>query len=1175
MNIRNLFTKPIDRFIEGVIKADDEEHLSTEMEEYIITRDLGAKLKKVIDDYSSKTEVNGVWISGFFGSGKSHLLKMLSYALVNRTLPNAQQGLGDIFKEKIRGNIGEMEASDFGNCLRIPSESLLFNIDQQADASTPDMESRVLAVFLKVFNRHCGYNPSQAWFADFERAMDQYGQLESLKERYKANTGKLWEADRPHMYTIRSDKFATAYADVTGKSKAEGLQVLPTYKEDFSRSIGDFANMVKTYIDQREPRFRLNFFVDEVGQFIADDTQRMLNLQTIVESLNTKCGGQAWIFVTSQANLEQVIGGNPGQDFSRIQDRFTCKISLEGNDVSEVIQLRLLQKKTEVQPQVGKVYEQEQDNLRTLFSFDGGTASFPNLQNADHFVKTYPFMPYQYDLFRRSLLGMSSHGSFTGQHQAVGQRSMLGVFQDVLKEVGDRPVPELATFDQMFAGIRQALRPEFLSSINFAESGLHHPMAIRVVKVLALVKYVDAFKATPRNLAILLIDQPQADIAALQSKVQAALEVLENQSYVQRSGNEYAYLTNEEKDVEERIKSVLIEPNELTRELGNLIYGNVLPRHQVAFEDNRQHYRFARKLDGTLAQGREEELAVNVISMLNENLGNEHILLSQSTGRSELLVILQDHPRLLKEVELYLKTDRYIRLQTNEQQPDSLRRILREKGGLNTTRKRELVATLKDLLQSAKLFVNNQEVGATGDAVNRVETGLQELIRATYPNLRMLRGVDHYQEDDLQQLLTDDLPSLFGNETEILTEAEQEILQVMSQRRVNGERTSVRNLEDIMGAKPYGWPRPVLLCLLARLFRKSRLETRKDNLLLEENSILQQLPNSAQGPNLILTPVAAADPAALKRLRSFHQNFFHQTNTGGDPRAVTRQFREAVAEKLNTLDTWLVRQQQYPFTEKFEEVTQHLQTVQAWNDEQLLNDLNTVEGDLLDLNEEVLDPLLTFLNGPQLREYDEIREFWNAQRPEVEALDDFDTRPIVQLLEAHVLGRQLQIAKSVMEDAKARLQEQIESERTKAVDEIKTLVEQARKVKDIRTLAPSEQEAVLQPLFELQQQVGSFNSAVTIRDRIAQAKPSTYIAVLDDAAQRAQQRPHPEKGPAGSGSGNERVHDPSPRRTVYRQSIEVSFSKPLLETEADVETYVSSLREQLLKQIRNHHNIAL
>jgi hypothetical protein len=174
-----------------------------------------------------------------------------------------------------------------------------------------------------------------------------------------------------------------------------------------------------------------------------------------------------------------------------------------------------------------------------------------------------------------------------------------------------------------------------------------------------------------------------------------------------------------------------------------------------------------------------------------------------------------------------------------------------------------------------------------------------------------------------------------------------------------------------------------------------------------------------------------------------------------------------------------------------------------------------------------------------------------------------------------VLGRQLQIAKSVMEDAKARLQEQIESERTKAVDEIKTLVEQAQAVDYLRTLAPSEQEAVLQPLFDLQQQVGSLNSAVTIRDRIAQAKTSTYIAVLDDAAQRAQQRPHPEKGPAGSGSGNERVHDPSPRRTVYRQSIEVPFSKPLLETEADVETYVSSLREQLLKQIRNHHNIAL
>ena len=81
MKICQLFVKDISREFDGVIKADDEHHLDLEVEEFVITRDVGNALNEFVERYLEIPHANGVWISGFFGSGKSHLLKILSLLL--------------------------------------------------------------------------------------------------------------------------------------------------------------------------------------------------------------------------------------------------------------------------------------------------------------------------------------------------------------------------------------------------------------------------------------------------------------------------------------------------------------------------------------------------------------------------------------------------------------------------------------------------------------------------------------------------------------------------------------------------------------------------------------------------------------------------------------------------------------------------------------------------------------------------------------------------------------------------------------------------------------------------------------------------------------------------------------------------------------------------------------
>ena len=136
-----------------------------------------------------------------------------------------------------------------------------------------------------------------------------------------------------------SDPVNDAYKIVTGQTDI--TNIVDRYQRNYKVSVEDFANQVKSFIAKQEKGYRLNFFVDEVGQFIADNTRLMLNLQTIAESLNTFCKGQAWIIVTAQEALEKVVGdisASQSNDFSKIQARFNIRLPLTSRNVEEVIQ---------------------------------------------------------------------------------------------------------------------------------------------------------------------------------------------------------------------------------------------------------------------------------------------------------------------------------------------------------------------------------------------------------------------------------------------------------------------------------------------------------------------------------------------------------------------------------------------------------------------------------------------------------------------------------------------------------------------------------------------------------------------------------------------------------------------------------------------------------------------
>ncbi|MCK5885323.1 MAG: BREX system P-loop protein BrxC, partial [Alcanivorax sp.] len=331
----------------------------------------------------------------------------------------------------------------------------------------------LLAVFVKVFDEMCGYYGKQGHIAQFERDLDGRGLYEQFKAEYETIAGRPWQKGREQAL-LEGPNIAQAYAAVTGGDPQSAAGILDKYRSEYRVSIEDFADNVNAYIEKQakeggHKEFRLNFFVDEVGQYIADNTKLMTNLQTIAESLATKCRGRAWIIVTAQEEMKNVVGEmgkQQGNDFSKIQDRFSNRMKLTSADVAEVIQKRLLLKNEEGVNLLSEVYHAQSNNFKTLFDFADGAQSYRNFQDRDHFIHSYPFIPFQFTLFQSAIQNLSQHNHFEGKHSSVGERSMLGVFQEVAVQICDHDIGQLATFDLMFEGIRRALKSESQHAIN-------------------------------------------------------------------------------------------------------------------------------------------------------------------------------------------------------------------------------------------------------------------------------------------------------------------------------------------------------------------------------------------------------------------------------------------------------------------------------------------------------------------------------------------------------------------------------------------------------------------------------------------------------------------------------------------------------------------------------------
>jgi len=1153
MALKDIFEKPVDRNIEGVIKADDEQSLKLEVEEYVLTNEVSRSLDIFLNAYNDYQGANGVWISGFFGSGKSHLLKILAFIMENREIEGAP--ILDMFLPKCADN--ELLKGDLKRAASIPSKSILFNIDQKADVITTKQMDALLSVFVKVFDEMCGYYGKQGHIAQFERDLDNRDLYEAFKSAYKEIAGQDWERGR-ETALLETNNIARAYSRVTGASVDSVDNILDKYKADYKVSIEDFAEKINTYVEKQGPNFRLNFFVDEVGQYIAGNIKLMTNLQTLAESLATKCRGRAWLIVTAQEDMNTVVGEmekRQGNDFSKIQDRFENRMKLTSADVSEVIQKRLLKKNEGSVIGLSDLYFRQSNNFKTLFDFADGSHNYRNFKDEEHFIYSYPFIPYQFDLFQSSIQNLSMHNAFEGKHSSVGERSMLGVFQQVAIQISDNTIGDLATFDLMFEGIRTALKSSIQKSIIAAERNLDNRFAIQVLKALFLVKYVKEFKATIRNICVLMQDGFDRDMPRLTKKIEDALNLLENQTYIQRNGDVYEYLTDEEKDIEEEIKNTDVEADDVATTLSELVFDYVLKGKKIRYDETGQDFSYSRKLDDRL-KGREYELSIHVISPFHENADKEAVLKSLSMIKDELLIIMPLDERLIKDLLLYKKTEKYIRQNISVSQQDSIRRILEGKGHLNQERMNGLRSLTYNLLKDSKLFVGGQELDFNGqDPQLKISRGFYTLVQRTYPNLRMIKGMN-YKEEHISKCLRSS-PTLTGDEGMMLHESEQEMIGFIQGNKRDGVRTTLKSLVERFERKPYGWYLAAIQCTLALLCAKGKIEASMDSNPLEDDNLERALRNTHAHSKVILEPQIAPPTSMLKKIKDFYNDFFDAPPKSGEPKALGREVVDSFKDLLKDLENLTSQKASFPFLSDLESPIEEIKNLTGKGYTYFFEEFSKDEGRLLELKEDIIDPIRRFMSGPGRKLYEDAKSFMQAEKPNFAYVEGDEVSEIETILynSPCYKNNRVQRAKQLAESLRGKLISRTKQEKEQAIERINSLREKLQSLKEFESLKPGEKEDLIRP----------FDSF------IEEFKPEKLIAVISDKYRRFEDKEYNKLITKIFSKPDADIEI----KTVSSKAIHVPYNKALLTDENDVDEYLSALKQAFMREIKGNKRIRI
>lgn len=985
MKVHDLFHKPIDRDIKGVIKIgqNDDENIKQELEEYVVTRELRTHIDKFFSAYKKgldgHTDKMGVWISGFFGSGKSHFLKILSYVLENKEV-NGMNAI-EYFADKIDDSF---LLAEMGRAAQAEADVILFNIDSKADSDSKSSKEAIVKVFNKVFNDHLGYCGSIPWLAELEQKMDRDGVYEAFKYRFKEVNEEAWESARNDFFFIE-DEFVESYAYVTDMTEEAIRKWFNKAEDHYNLSIEKFTNSVREYIESKGNKHQVIFLVDEIGQYIGDDSGLMLNLQTVAEDLGTTCGGKSWIIVTSQQDIDSVVKVK-GRDFSKIQGRFDTRLNMSSANVDEVIKERLLRKSANngAIDTLRLKYQDNESIIKNLLIFSAKTPDMKKYKSADEYAEVYPFVPYQFYLLQEVFNSIRTHGA-SGKHLSEGERSLLSAFQESATRFKDRDLDFVMPFYAFHHTIESFLDHDINIVIQRAiDNDTLDEFDVNVLRLLFLIKYLgDKMPPNLENITTLMVDRIGLDKLDLQKKVKVSLDNLYGQALIQKNGDSYIFLTNAEQDINSEIKNVPVEYSEVIKNLSKIIYDRILKANN-RFAYTKEHiFTFNHKFDGDFYSSQKGDLTLQVVSpAFNGSEDDDSMLKLLTMQESSVIFKLPDSMSYFDEMEESMKIEIYLRKNTSKSSIPEVERIKASKGDEIKIREDRVAELLSTSLEKAVVYTQGQRIDIKEKAPSyRIDEAFKALVENKYSKINILKPfvVGSGLKTKYANILNEK-PQIMLADTMPNKQAYDEILGHIENMDKMHVPLTVKSITDKYFKDPYHWRIEDVKGLVLRMFNTQAISLIYGSENLERKDVENVVSLIAKDSNLESIKIKKKIKASkdlIKKVKDIMKEAFNQGHLANDEATLKDDIEKFLKDELKerkhngekvNIETYLDQYKSnvdYPYPGKQvlldgkEAIEKILSNREEMN---FFNAVKSAEDDLLDYAEDVEDVKEFFKN---------------------------------------------------------------------------------------------------------------------------------------------------------------------------------------------------------------------
>ena len=1177
MRIQDMFERDINRDINGVVKVaqEDDASLEQELSEYVITRELAGHFATFFDAYERALDVPtdkiGVWISGFFGSGKSHFLKMLSYLLTNREV--AGKTALDYFRGKFEDG---MVAAKVDRCAHVPTESILFNVDNKA---VGEKDADVLKrTFARVFYDHLGFYGEDLKLARLEQFVDSRGKTDAFRSAFERVNGEGW-LDARAEYDFFSDDVIEALVEADVMSEDEAQRWFDgSDRADFS--IERLTDEVRDYAEARAAQnggqFRLLFMVDEIGQFIGGDTNLMLNLQTIVEELGSKCAGRVWVMVTSQEAIDEVttVAGN---DFSKIQGRFNTRLSLSSSSADEVIKRRVLAKTPDATSLLAMQYGQSSAILRNLFTFEDAVSDIHGYDGAEDFAETFPFADYQFTLMQKVMTELRKHGS-SGKHLSSGERSMLSGFQEAAQRVEEKDENALVPFWMFYDTVQTFLEGHIRRVINRAEEAASareglEPEDVPVLKLLFLLRWVDDVKLNVGNIVTLMTDDVRADRMALRERVQASLERLVRQNYVSRNGETYQFLTDDEQEIARLISRTEVDSARIVRKVADIFYGDVFPAPKLAVGEN--NFPVEEWVDETRVN-QADGLTLRVMTSLAERGATERAGLILRSQGGEAIVVLSDELGYYDCLLEAAKIERFVSTQNIANLPENQQRIIRDKNQERTALERRARELIEEAVRRGSFYAAGEEIRPAGTTSARkmVEECVGRLVDGTYPKLSYIDTFYH-TDAEIRAILDGRARALEGQQPNARAIDEVDAyLGLQSGRQL---ATTMEDVQRRFGEKPYGWREQDIAAVVAELLVQGKAKLRYAGSALELSSsrIIDCLRKKSEVRKATIERRVFVSEATRLRAREAVMDFCHASDVPTSEDELTRQAHELLVARRDELKRLLdveYRGHEYPGRSEVANAIELLDEVLAVGTDptDLLSAIARREDDLADAAEGLEDVESFFNNQREL--FDRAMALVKRMAPEHEYLASNEEatqalatiRDVLSQQRPYRRIRELAPACQVIESAYNDL---LAAKQTDMLDQVKDMYEDIKAYAESKSVQLS---AIAQTELERRDSVNRTTSLMALealKSKLVTDQTNFYASV-----DREVERRNKPKSPASASTTS--APEP-PKVRVRRLGRERVCPPKRLTNEDEVNAYVEEIRSRLLEALEGNDAIQL